>query len=115
MRAVTYYEPSDTERGLLKDYYLPLRHLCTNTENAERVARLIEGNTLHYSQEQMNMVAMAVSNLYEVVYSQASVSHWERLGMPETKALAQMRSNEALILYGLLRSLYNTTTTAKVA
>lgn len=115
MRAVTYYEPSDTERGLLNDYYLPLRHLCTNTENAERVARLIEGGSRHYSQEQMNMVAMAVSNLYEVVWSQASVSHWTQLGMPEPKALAEMRSNEALRLYELLRSMYDTTTTAKVA
>lgn len=105
MRTVTYYELNDTERRLLKDYYLPLRHLCTNSEHAEIVARLIEGNHTHHSREQIGMLTMAVSDLYDVVWCQASVSYWKDLGMPEPKGLAEMRNNEALRLYELLESL----------
>lgn len=110
MRAVTYYEMTDTERRLLTDYYLPLHHLCKDVDRAFQAARLVRGNAEHYSREQAVTIALAVTDLYDVVWCQASVSHWQDLGMPEAKALAEMRNNEALRLYELLSSLTGTAT-----
>ena len=110
MREVTQYELTDTERQLLKDYYLPLHHLCKDVDRAFQAARLVRGNADNYSREQALTIALAVTDLYDVVWCQASVSYWQDLGMSEPKGLAEMRNNEALRLYELLSSLTGTTT-----
>lgn len=112
MRAVTYYEMTDTERRLLTDYYLPLHHLCKDVDRAFQAARLVRGNAEHYSREQAVTIALAVADLHDVVWCQASTTYWSDLGMPEPKKLAEMRNNESLRLHELLSSMNHVTTEA---